>query len=313
VASRLPGHVEGRAFNGPVALATRDYGGDGPDLLFLPGAGQTLVDCDLLAPWLTEHHRVVSMDLRGHGDSGDAAFTWDAALDDIDSVTAALGLNRPAVVGHSLGGMLAAMHGARHPDSPGVVNLDGHGEGRPEHYIGVPPELLAARFAELRLLGDAAIAAAREAPSVLPEVAFEPMVQHYQALYGLDAEFARGVLTRSHVRAEGGLKTRVSLDLTLEIVACVRELDLAAVYRACAAPLLVLNAVKPAPVPPGSPPWMAEHVAGFRRGLSAELAVLSTQLQGMTFLEIDATHALVYEQPELVSKQVVAFLAAAAC
>jgi pimeloyl-ACP methyl ester carboxylesterase len=307
------GHVDGHAYNGAVALATRDYGGDGPDLIFLPGAGQTLVDCDLLAPWLTDHHRVVSMDLRGHGASDDGAFTWDAVLDDVDAVAGSLGLQRPAVVGHSLGGMVAAMHGARHADSPGVVNLDGHGEGRPEHYVGVEPGLLSARLAELRLLGDAAIDAARHAPRVLPTEALELMVQHYQALYELDETFAREALTRSHVRVEGGVRARLSLDLTLAILTCVRQLDFAAIYRACQAPLLVVNAIKPDAVPPGSPSWLAEHVAGFRRGVSAELGALSSVLPCLSFLEIDATHALVYEQPELVSKQIIAFLAAATC
>ena len=102
----------------------------------------------------------------------------------------------------------------------------------------------------------------------------------------------------------------MSMDVTLQILAAVRELDFDATYRACQAPLLVVNAVKPDAVPPGSPPWMAEHLAGFRSGLSAELARLSDELPLLSFLEIDATHALIYEEPELVSKQVVAFLAA---
>jgi pimeloyl-ACP methyl ester carboxylesterase len=300
--------VNGQAHNGRVALATRDHGGEGPDLLFLPGAGQTLVDCDLLAPWLTAHHRVVAMDLRGHGGSGDGTFTWDAALDDVDAVVAALGLKQPAVVGHSLGGMLAVMYGARRPSS-GVVNLDGHGEPRAEHYTGVGSDVVAARMAKLRVLGDATIASARQAPVVLPEAVLEAMAAEYQARFGLDEVFVRSALTRSHVPCEGGLRARLSLDTTLEILALVRELDLVATYRSCQAPLLVVNAVRPDPVPPGSPPWMAEHLAGFRSGVSAELVQLCAELPRMSLLEIDATHALIYEEPELVAKQVVAFLA----
>jgi pimeloyl-ACP methyl ester carboxylesterase len=300
---------DGQAFNGSMSLATRDYGGDGPDLLFLPGGGQTLVDCDLLAPWLTAHHRVVAMDVRGHGASGDGTFTWEAALDDVDAVVTSLALDCPAVVGHSLGGMLAVLYGGRRP-SLGVVNLDGHGQPRPSHFAGVVPELVSARIAELRLLGDAAIAAAGQAPAVLPEAVLEAMILQYQVRFSLDELFVRDVLTRSYVRTDGGWSQRVSLDLTLGIVAAVRELDFEGTYRACQAPLLVVNAVKPDPVPAGSPPWMAEHVAGFRSGVSAELARLSDELPGMSCLEIDATHALIYEEPELVSKQVIAFLAA---
>ena len=300
--------LDGLAHNGPLALATRDYGGDGPDLLFVPGAGQTLVDCDLLAPTLTAHHRVVSMDLRGHGLAGDGDFSWEAALDDIDAVIATLGLERPVVVGHSLGGMLAAMHGARHPDSRGVVNLDGHGEGSPHQYEGMAPELVAARLAELQGLRETALAGAGDAQTVLPDAVLEVMVQHYQALYGLPEAFVREVLARSHVRCEGGLRPRVTRELTLDIVTAVQGLDLSAAYRQCAAPLLVVNAVRPQPAAPGSPAWMPEHLAAYRRGISLELRELCAERPTMAFVELDVTHALVYEEPELVAKHILAFL-----
>src|SRR5690349_15580805 len=95
--------TDGTAVNGAVSLATRDYGGDGPDLLFIPGGGQTLADCEVLAPFLTPSFRVAAMDVRGHGLSSDAPFTWEAVLDDVDAVTASLGMQDAAVVGHSLG------------------------------------------------------------------------------------------------------------------------------------------------------------------------------------------------------------------
>jgi pimeloyl-ACP methyl ester carboxylesterase len=56
-----------------------------------------------------------------------ADWSWDLALSDIAAVVDALGLIRPAVVGHSLGGMIAALWAAAHPDCPLAANLDGHG------------------------------------------------------------------------------------------------------------------------------------------------------------------------------------------
>lgn len=43
------------------------------------------------------------------------------------AVVDTLGLDRPAVVGHSLGGMVAALWAAGHSSCRLAVNLDGHG------------------------------------------------------------------------------------------------------------------------------------------------------------------------------------------
>lgn len=59
--------------NDGVTLATRDYGGLGSDVLFVPGAGQTLVDCDLLAPHLKPQSGLV-------GAASDGAGTVSAAV-----------------------------------------------------------------------------------------------------------------------------------------------------------------------------------------------------------------------------------------
>jgi pimeloyl-ACP methyl ester carboxylesterase len=302
--------TDGTATNGEVTLATRDYGGSGPDLLFIPGAGQTLVDCGVLAPHLVAHHRVVAMDLRSHGHSSEGTFTFEAALDDVEAVIAALGLERPAIVGHSLGGMIAAMHGARHPDALGVVNVDGHGSGRAYQYDGVSQELFDERAQVVKALLDEQLTAMRDNPEVMPEAALEAMVTQYQALFGLDEALLREVAERSLVPVEGGFMRRVSVDTNVQILEQVGSLDLPAVYRACEAPLLVYNAVNDAQLMPGrGPEWMAEHAAAYRRGLSRELAALADELPHMSYIEIDATHALHYEQPELIAQQLVEFLA----
>ena len=52
-------------------VAVVDYGGTGPGLVLLHGAGRTLGDWGLVLPYLREQRRVVAMDFRWHGLSSD--------------------------------------------------------------------------------------------------------------------------------------------------------------------------------------------------------------------------------------------------
>jgi pimeloyl-ACP methyl ester carboxylesterase len=67
---------------------------------------------------LAELAQVVYLDLRGHGRStwGDAA-TWsfEACADDIRAFCDTVGIARPIVFGHSMGGPIVLLYAARHP------------------------------------------------------------------------------------------------------------------------------------------------------------------------------------------------------
>jgi pimeloyl-ACP methyl ester carboxylesterase len=69
-------------------------------------------------PQLTEHHRVVAPDLQGHGRTADIDRPLDIRLmaDDIAALIDHLGLDKPDVVGYSLGGGVAFQVAVRHPD-----------------------------------------------------------------------------------------------------------------------------------------------------------------------------------------------------
>ena len=92
---------------------------------------------ELLAP----DHRVVVVDLLGHGASTlPVSYSLHADLAAVEAVIETLGLSKPAVIGHSYGGMLAVEYSATHPECPLAVNLDGlGGQGRPDHYPGLQP------------------------------------------------------------------------------------------------------------------------------------------------------------------------------
>jgi proline iminopeptidase len=75
---------------------------------------------------LTEVGQVVYLDLRDHGRSarGDpTAWSFEACADDIRAFCDALGIERPIVLGHSMGGMVVLLYGARHPGHAGGLVL----------------------------------------------------------------------------------------------------------------------------------------------------------------------------------------------
>jgi pimeloyl-ACP methyl ester carboxylesterase len=95
------------------------------------------------ARFLRARHRVVSIDLRGHGDS-DAPrqrYTIEALADDVGWLCDQRALERVVVVGHSLGGLVALEFAAGRPDLiGGVVLIDSvllPGEGRAEIVAGL--------------------------------------------------------------------------------------------------------------------------------------------------------------------------------
>lgn len=84
-------------------------GGDGPALLYLHGAGGLFPNDPFLA-LLAKHYRVTAPLLPGYEDSEGAdnlRDMLDVTLHCFD-VMETLGLERPLVVGHSMGGMIAA-------------------------------------------------------------------------------------------------------------------------------------------------------------------------------------------------------------
>jgi proline iminopeptidase len=70
--------------------------------------------------------QVVYLDLRDHGRSArhdPADWSFEACADDLRAFIDALGIDHPVVFGHSMGGMVAILYGARHPGHAGGLIL----------------------------------------------------------------------------------------------------------------------------------------------------------------------------------------------
>lgn len=109
-----------------VRLAFRDSGTRGRDVVLVHGGFSNLEYFAGLAAALAERHRVVSYDLRGHGQSGAGPNGLADHGDDLCAVITGLELERPFVIGASFGAFVALEVAARE-SSPvgGIVNLDG--------------------------------------------------------------------------------------------------------------------------------------------------------------------------------------------
>jgi len=108
-----------------VSLAYLDAGAGDPPLLFVHGWS---CDHTFLGPQV-EHfrraQRVVAVDLRGHGasDRPRQRYAMGGYADDLAWLCRELGLTRPIVVGHSMGGAIAIELAARYPEVPAALVL----------------------------------------------------------------------------------------------------------------------------------------------------------------------------------------------
>jgi len=75
------------------------------------------------------NHRVISLDLRGCGESDKPESGYDipTMTDDVAALCREARIERPVVVGHSLGAMMAVDLAARHPSIPRAVVADDPG------------------------------------------------------------------------------------------------------------------------------------------------------------------------------------------
>jgi proline iminopeptidase len=126
---------------------------------------------------LADVAQVLYVDHRGHGRSSPrplAEITLDTLADDVVRLCAALGVERPVVLGQSFGGFVAQRYLARHPGHAAKVILSST-----SHHFGLTRKLAA--FA--RLGGETARAAAEAFWTDPCEATWRPYERHCLPLY----------------------------------------------------------------------------------------------------------------------------------
>lgn len=140
VAATLAAALDTPAFAGPAELAaaapaavtqrtrlTVTVVGTGPDVILIPGLASPRAVWDRTVEQLKGRYRLHLVQIRGFGDDAGAnasGTVLEPFVEDVAGYIRESGLNRPAVISHSMGGLTAAMIAARYPDLLGRVLIE---------------------------------------------------------------------------------------------------------------------------------------------------------------------------------------------
>ena len=106
-----------------TALAYEDTGAGDPPFVFVHGWTCNHTHFAPQVDHFGRQHRTVAVDLRGHGASAapEQDYTISGFADDVAWLCEQLGVTRPILVGHSMGGTVVLDVAARYPDLPRAV------------------------------------------------------------------------------------------------------------------------------------------------------------------------------------------------
>jgi esterase len=127
-----------------------DYGNEGaPALVCIHGLTGNAHNFDFVAPHLEHAYHVLSLDVRGRGDSSwspPETYTYSQYTSDLAAFLDELNIRRVNLLGTSMGGIISMMYAGSHPDRVERValndigpELDGVGVKRIVQYVGQAP------------------------------------------------------------------------------------------------------------------------------------------------------------------------------
>jgi esterase len=106
-----------------------DWGVKGrPPIIFLHGGGLNAHTWDVVCLMLRQQYRCLALDQRGHGDSEwepTSDYSHDSQVQDVEGFIEKLGLHKPLLIGHSMGGFAAIGYAIAHAEKlAGLVLVD---------------------------------------------------------------------------------------------------------------------------------------------------------------------------------------------
>jgi pimeloyl-ACP methyl ester carboxylesterase len=119
-----------------IHLCYHRTGGDKPQLVLLHGITDNGLCWTRVAKDLQNDYDIIMLDARGHGKStitnlGSTTFSIEDMVDDVGTFIQSLGLDRPILLGHSMGGQVATMVAGKYPHLVSKIALED-----PAYFLG---------------------------------------------------------------------------------------------------------------------------------------------------------------------------------
>src|SRR5690349_15151646 len=125
VADTAPVGRSGYVDRDGLRLHHLEYGNAGPPVVIVPGITSPAATWEFVSQELSRDYRVITLDIRGRGlsDTPPTGYSLAEYAGDVKAVADQLGLQRPTLVGHSMGARIAAAVRVLHRGVAGPVVL----------------------------------------------------------------------------------------------------------------------------------------------------------------------------------------------
>jgi pimeloyl-ACP methyl ester carboxylesterase len=206
--------------------------GKGKQILCIHGITANSRFWDCLASALASHHRVIAMDLRGRGlsDKPPTGYSIEHHCKDILALMNDQGLERPVLMGHSLGAFISLVFAAQYPQKVDhLILVDGGGKlsetQMAKVFAGIKPSL--DRLGQIFPSVEAYLSQMKQAPYLQPWNSYMEIYFRYEI-----------------EEAEGGVRSRVHPKHIEEEAQNLGKVDSRQFYQKVTSPTLILRATK---------------------------------------------------------------------
>ena len=206
--------------------------GKGKEILCVHGITANSRFWNCLASALAPHHRLIAMDLRGRGlsDKPPTGYSIKHHCKDIAAVMDDLGLERPVLMGHSLGAFISLVFAAQYPERVDrLILVDGGGKLSEDQmakvFAGIKPSL--DRLGKIFPSFETYLSLMKQAPYL------QPWNLYMETYFRYEIE-----------EVQGGIRSRVHPNHIEEEAKNLKEVDSREFYIKVKGPTLILRATK---------------------------------------------------------------------